>query len=583
MAKQENIFVNVVSEFDGKALTKGQKHLSQFDKTVQKVGKTFAAAFAVHKLISFGQNSVKAFTEAEASAKALNTTLKNTGSLMAFPDAIAGIKKLALATGVADNDLTNAFTQLYSSTGNATQAQKDLALAIDVSRGTGNNLTEVVDALSAGYRGNTKGLGNLNAGLDAATLATKDMAAITKQLAILQGGQAAAYAETYAGKIDILNVAFDNLKVTVGQGLVMAFEEATGNRGIGGATTAMENFGYTIDAILIKLAQLSTGNFLDKLGLGFVNSTLNATIKGWSYLLGVDETRLAIQNEIWKMNTKTYELAEQQRVTQSKINADYQKRLKLQEAGQKAALDSAKKLAAANKLLDRAGTVLDVDQAQIYAALQGKITDQEKLRLDLQLALLTKNADAANTLSQQLLVSQLNTTDLAKTIASLPKALNPFSEWPAYIQNLINMIAGMNALINQKTNAAQQVSVSLPSASSGLGQAITNNQLSPLLTKDILTGVTPNQAAEQAQAQLMAQGFSLQDTASSARYTAQAVGYFQSQLASQQAAGQTITVNIDASSMIDPSNLTKVIQQTYIDLQKGGYSLAPGGYGFGGG
>jgi hypothetical protein len=253
--------------------------------------------------------------------------------------------------------------------------------------------------------------------------------------------------------------------------------------------------------------------------------------------------------------------------------------LKLQAAQQKAAVDNAKKLAAAAKVLDRSGTLLDVDQAQIYAALQGKITDQEKLRLDLQLALLTKNADAANTLSQQLLVSQLQTTDLAKTISSLPKALNPFSEWPGYIQDLIKMIAGMNALINQKP----QASITLPSASSGLGQAITSGQLSPLLTKDVLTGVTPAQAAQQAQAELMAQGFSLQNTASSARYTAQAVGYFQSQLASQQAAGQTITVNIDASSMIDPSNLTKVIQQTYIDLQKGGYSLAPGGYGFGGG
>jgi hypothetical protein len=307
------------------------------------------------------------------------------------------------------------------------------------------------------------------------------------------------------------------------------------------------------------------------------------SIDGWNKILGINEKVMEVQNEIWRNNTKAYEDASKQQAAQDKINEAYQKRLKLQAAQQKAAVDNAKKLAAAAKVLDRSGTLLDVDQAQIYAALQGKITDQEKLRLDLQLALLTKNADAANTLSQQLLVSQLNTTDLAKTIASLPKALNPFSEWPAYIQNLINMIAGMNALINQKTNAAQQVSVSLPSASSGLGQAIANNQLSPLLTKDILTGVTPNQAAEQAQAQLMAQGFSLQDTASSARYTAQAVGYFQSQLASQQAAGQTITVNIDASSMIDPSNLTKVIQQTYIDLQKGGYSLAPGGYGFGGG
>jgi hypothetical protein len=578
MAKQENIFVNVVSEFDGKALSKGQKQLSQFDKTVNKLGKTLGAAFAVHKLIQFGTSSVKAFTDSEKTAQALNTTLRNTGSLMAFPDAIAGIKRLSSATGVADDVLTSAFTQLYSSTGDATKAQKELALAVDVSRGTGHDLSEVVSALTAGYRGNTKGLANLNAGLDAATLATKDMDAITKQLAILQAGQAAAYAETYAGKLEIIKVAADNAKQSIGEGLVNAIQLLSGDTSITELSTSVQNLGVYLEAVIIRFAELAKMVIDSPVGKFFALS-----IDGWNKILGVNEKVMEVQNEIWRNNTKSWEDADKQKVAQDKINEAYQKRLKLQATQQKAAVDNAKKLAAAAKVLDRSGTLLDVDQAQIYAALQGKITDQERLRLDLQLALLTKNADAANLLSQQLLVSQLETTNLAKTISSLPKALNPFAEWPGYIQDLINMIAGMNALINQKTNAAQQVSISLPSASSGLGQAITSGQLSPLLTKDVLTGVTPAQAAAQAQAELMAQGFSLQDTASSARYTAQAVGYFQSQLASQQAAGQTITVNIDASSMIDPSNLTKVIQQTYIDLQKGGYSLAPGGYGFGGG
>jgi hypothetical protein len=575
MAKQENIFVNVVSEYDGKALTKGQKHLSQFDKTVNKLGKTLGAAFAVHKLIQFGTSSVKAFTDSEKSAQALNTTLRNTGSLMAFPDAIAGIKRLSSATGVADDVLTSAFTQLYSSTGDATKAQKELALAVDVARGTGNDLSEVVSALTAGYRGNTKGLANLNAGLDAATLATKDMDAITKQLAILQAGQAAAYAETYAGKLDIIKVAADNAKQSIGEGLVNAIQVLSGDTSITELSTSVQNLGIYLQAVIIRFAELAKMVIDSPVGKFFALS-----IDGWNKILGINDKVMEVQNEIWRNNTKAYEDASKQQAAQDKINEAYQKRLKLQAAQQKAAVDNAKKLAAAAKVLDRSGTLLDVDQAQIYAALQGKITDQERLRLDLQLALLTKNATAADQLSQQLLVSQLQTTDLAKTISSLPKALNPFAEWPKYIQDIIDLIAKIKI---PTVNAAQQVSVSLPSASSGLGQAIANNQLSPLLTKDILTGVTPNQAAEQAQAQLMSQGFSLQDTASSARYTAQAVAYFQSQLASQQASGQTITVNIDASSMIDPSNLTKVIQQTYIDLQKGGYSLAPGGYGFGGG
>jgi len=554
MAKQENIFVNVVSEFDGKALTKGQKHLSQFDKTVQKVGKTFAAAFAVHKLIQFGTSSVKAFTDSERSAQALNTTLKNTGSLMAFPDALAGIKRLSIATGLADDALTSAYTQLYSSTGNATQAQKDLSLAVDVSRGTGKSLTEVIDALSAGYRGQTKGLANLNAGLDTATLNTKDMQAITKQLAILQGGQAAAYAETYAGKIDVINVAVGNLKQSVGEGLVQAMMTLGGSTSIDTLSTQIQNFGIFLEAVLIKLGQL--GKYLADAPIGWI---LAKAYDGWYKILGVQDLVQEKQNEIWRNNTRAYEDAYKQKSAQDKINEAYQKRLKIQANAQKAAVDSAKKLALAAKVLDRSGTILDVDQAQIYAALQGKITDQEKLRLDLQLALLTKNADAADILSQQLLISQLQTTDLAKTISSLPKALNPFLEWPKYIQDLIGQINALKASTQIQTLIATSPS-----------------------QNPVFTGTASPYIGAQG-------GFDAAGTYVGTPFgQASGAGIGNSDYAGNfigtpfgQAGSTTINnVSVDASNAVDSANMVRIIQQALIDINKGGYSQTPAGYGF---
>jgi hypothetical protein len=85
-----------------------------------------------------------------------------------------------------------------------------------------------------------------------------------------------------------------------------------------------------------------------------------------------------------------------------------------------------------NKLKKSQG-IMDIDQANILAALQGKITENDKIRLQLQLALLTGNAKEADRLSNALLISQAQTTGLATFIANLPKALNPFADYPAYI------------------------------------------------------------------------------------------------------------------------------------------------------
>jgi hypothetical protein len=40
-----NVVVSAIATFNGKALKKGQKDISAFDKQVKKLGKTFATTF----------------------------------------------------------------------------------------------------------------------------------------------------------------------------------------------------------------------------------------------------------------------------------------------------------------------------------------------------------------------------------------------------------------------------------------------------------------------------------------------------------------------------------------------------------
>jgi hypothetical protein len=61
------------------------------------------------------------------------------------------------------------------------------------------------------------------------------------------------------------------------------------------------------------------------------------------------------------------------------------------------------------------------------------------------LALLTDNSKEADRLSNQLLLSQARTTGLAAFIANLPKALNPFADYPAYVLMALAELAKLKA------------------------------------------------------------------------------------------------------------------------------------------
>jgi hypothetical protein len=59
--------------------------------------------------------------------------------------------------------------------------------------------------------------------------------------------------------------------------------------------------------------------------------------------------------------------------------------------------------------------------------------------------LIVGNATEADRLSNQLAASQIQTTQLASAIANLPPALNPFADYPKWIQDAINEINKLKA------------------------------------------------------------------------------------------------------------------------------------------
>jgi hypothetical protein len=110
--------------------------------------------------------------------------------------------------------------RLVRSTGDITKAQDLLSTALDISTATGKPLEAVANSLGKAYDGNTAALGKLGIGLDAAELKTMSFEQVQGRLTELFGGAAAANAETYAGQIARVQVAFDEAKETLGTALL---------------------------------------------------------------------------------------------------------------------------------------------------------------------------------------------------------------------------------------------------------------------------------------------------------------------------------------------------------------------------
>lgn len=207
-----------------KGINKADNDVSTFGDKVGKFGKMAGAAFAAAGVAAAAYagkllvDGVKAAIEDEAAQAKLATTMKNvTGATEAQIAAIESqITKTSLLTGVTDDELRPSFERFLRATSDSDAALKLQSVALDVAAGSGKSLETVTNAMAKAAEGNAGALAKLGVGLTAAELKTMSMDEITAKLAETFGGQAAEKADTFAGKMDRLKVAFSEGKETVG-------------------------------------------------------------------------------------------------------------------------------------------------------------------------------------------------------------------------------------------------------------------------------------------------------------------------------------------------------------------------------
>jgi hypothetical protein len=339
------------------------------------------AAGAVTALAGGLAMAAKAAIADEQSTKLLETQLRATlGPNQALADSMADfVDQTQLATGVADDELRPALAGLVRFTSDATKAQELLTLSIDASKATGKDLAAVSTAIGRAYDGNFTSLKKLGIPLDENIIKTKDFKAAQEALTAQFGGAAAANANTYAGRLQILKIRFDEMVESIGyrvlpilgrlldevDKLVTIMDE----RGLGGVIgelgSRLRRFVDPAQAVLDVLQKNTKetegfGGKLKQVGFNVANFgssiiNLGSAITGNSFRLGKLQTDLDKTNEglaLAYANTRAWSETILQ-LDQDQKRANYQKAVDIEQQ-RLANAEIAKSTASTNKASEAA-------------------------------------------------------------------------------------------------------------------------------------------------------------------------------------------------------------------------------------
>ena len=438
-----NVAINIAAEYTGKpAFDQANKSVKSLEKNVKRFAGGLGIGLGITAVAAFGKAAVKAFAADELAATRLSMAVKNLGLEFANPYITDYISNLEKTSQVADDLLRPAFQRLLQQTGSLAKSQSILNTAIEVSRGTGADLSSVSEDLAKAYYGQTRSLKKYSLGLTEAELKAKSFSEIQDILNMKFKGSNAAYLDTYAGQLGILSLAWNNLQENAGKAL---FTLAGAN---GDQSSGARRLGGIVDAFGVGL--LEAAKLLNSAAMAF----------GQAYF-GVGTPKPAAI----PAPKPGEELFRKSMANDAKLKAIEAQQAKLY----KAQLDATKKLTAEQKkqaALKKAGSIFDLEQVQLIAALKGKLSDEDRKRVELQFALIVGNEEQAKRLTYELAKAQGLGEQIARSLASLPQAANPFASWEAYLDKIM-----------EKARAVASASISL---GTGQGGSVIDNYIASI-------------------------------------------------------------------------------------------------------
>ena len=393
-----NIVVAAIAKWNGSALVKGEKQLTQFQKTTNTLAKSFVTLFATQKIYAFGKASVMAFADAEAQqqrlAKLLEVTTGATfGEVAALNAQSKALEKLGVVTAGSITQVQSqlaTFNLQVSTIKALTPAILDYVTAEKGATASAADFKAMTNGLAQALNGNFASLTKTGFVLDDVTKniikngdEAERTAAIVKVLDSTYKGFNLSLRQTTSGQLVALKNAAEDAQTIIGGSLLESLNA------IGGGDTrdGIEQTISAMDRLAITAAKFNV-NFSTGIGQGLalLRGDL-ATFKA----LGEEAQKIPAQKAPFSPTSMyfTSETAERAKLvaTIKKQNATEKEKQKLSAAE----LRDKKKQAE----LDALKKKFDVERINLETALANSTDDAEKARIKSLLTIIDEDENAA--------------------------------------------------------------------------------------------------------------------------------------------------------------------------------------------
>jgi hypothetical protein len=573
-----NIFVAASATWNGKALKKAKQDVGVFDKQVKKLGGTLAAAFSVRALTSFGKASVKMALQSQAEQERLANLLKvTTGarqqSIAVLNDQAIALEKIGVVTA---GSITQTQSQLatfdlqLSTIEKLTPAILDYVTAEKGATASAADFKSMTNGLAQALNGNFASLTKTGFVLDDFTKKTIKEGTETERAAALVKVLNSTYKDfnknlrqTNAGKMQVLANTANDVKVTIGTGILDALTLLSNDNTIDNLASSMQDFATATSEVIVGLGKVAEK--LKVLNVPGIDGSFLRNIPGIGAALRTTEALRALG----RSGVTQQDRGGQER-TAGRINAQQRKleakAIKNSVALRKAENDQLKKKTAVDQLKDK----FDLERIGITAALNAATDEEVKLRLRSQLAILDNN----EALAKKLLAEMEAAEGLKKFTDELASSTDKFS---TMVSKLVNEFMAMGLSLQEASaqahmSARYQAQADAFAAGGSVSGMSIPSSIAPL-NKIPSGAINPQQQftnsailADLLKPATVQQSQYIMDSMS-ARYQAQADAYFAKQ--------QEITLTIDTANTGDRFN--QLIAESIQAAAKTGLSLSPVG------
>jgi hypothetical protein len=493
---QSNIDIKIIAEFLGKsAFKQADTAANKLNKTVKSLGQSFGVAFGGAALGYAIKSTIRDFADAERETQQLTNTVKNLGLAFAAPEIDAYVQNIGKLYGVTGDQAVPAMQALLTATGSVSRSTKIMNVALDLAASRNADVAQVAKDLASAYVGNTKGLNQYKLGLTKAELAALSFDEILEKIGSQTLGSADEAAKTLSGQLAILSEVTNQAKERIGGGLVQALGGLSGQNGAAGAAKTIENlsvkltnaitgFGYLVQEVKVAQPILVAAG----IAIGLAWAPWFTAIAAAGLAIG------AIGNAM-KKNTPKTPLNTGNLFNQGKLffptggDAGYSKRKAEEKKAEEAAAARAKKLEAMAKAsekaqkeslkLAKAKAIFDLQKIQIEAALKGKLSEEDKIRLKLLQAIEEENLSNVEKYEKALEKAQDKAKELQAALDKVKavEVKDPFSTWK--VDPVATAINGLTTALGEVRTGMTSTGV----AWSTVAASIAATEIKPNLTQ----------------------------------------------------------------------------------------------------